>query len=82
MTDKDLEQDLDKGKVPGDEIPGHLQEEQHHGVEAIFDMGDHALTEEQKIALGIHRMDVQNPLEELEEAEAEERARSEEPDAP
>jgi hypothetical protein len=65
---KDLEQELEKGDVPGDEIPGHLQEEQHSGVEAIFDMGDYALTEEEKIALGIHRMNVVNPVEEAEKA--------------
>jgi hypothetical protein len=71
MTDKgkDLEHQLEKGDVPGDEIPGHLQEEQHHGVEAIFDMGDYSLTEAEKIALGIHRMNVVNPVEEAEKTE-------------
>jgi hypothetical protein len=83
MTDRDkddnLEEELEKGEVPGDEIPGHLQEEEHHGVEAVFDMADYALSEEEKVALGIKRLDITSPLD---EAEAEERARSEEPDAP
>jgi hypothetical protein len=65
---KDLERELEKGDVPGDEIPGHLQEEQHSGIEAIFDMGDYSLTEEERIALGIHRMNVVNPVEEAEKA--------------
>ena len=66
MSDKDknLEQELAKGDVPGDEIPGHLQEEQHHGIEAIFDMGDYSLTEEEKIALGIKRLEITSPLDE------------------
>jgi len=75
--DKDLEEDLERGEVPGDEIPGHLQEEEHSGVETVFDMADYALTEEQKIALGITKLDISSPLD---EAEAEERAKSEEPD--
>ena len=83
MTDRDkddnLEEELEKGEVPGDEIPGHLQEEEHHRVEAVFDMADYALSEEEKVALGIKRLDITSPLD---EAEAEERARSEEPDAP
>jgi hypothetical protein len=70
--DKDLEEELERGEVPGDEIPGHLQEEEHSGVEAIFDMADYALTEEEKIALGIKRLDVTSPLDEAEKAEAEE----------
>jgi hypothetical protein len=83
MTDQhkgeDLQEELGVGEVPGDEIPGHLQEEEHHGVEAVFDMADYALSEEEKVALGIKRLDITSPLD---EAEAEERARSEEPDAP
>jgi|SwirhisoilCB2_FD_contig_31_3490912_length_297_multi_13_in_0_out_0_1 hypothetical protein len=81
MTEKDknLEEKLDKGGLPGDEIPGHLQEEEHHGVETIFDMADYSLSEEEKVALGIKRLDITSPLDEV---EAEERARSEEPDAP
>jgi hypothetical protein len=42
-------------------------------------MADYSLTDEQKIALGIKRLDITSPLD---EAEAEERARSEKPDAP
>jgi hypothetical protein len=72
MTDQhkgeDLQEELGVGEVPGDEIPGHLQEEQHSGIEAIFDMGDYSLTEEERIALGIHRMNVVNPVEEAEKA--------------
>ena len=79
MTEKKLEREFEKGEVPGDEIPGHLQEEEHSGAEAIFDMADYALTEEQKVALGIKRLDIASPLD---EAEAEERTRSEQPDAP
>lgn len=59
MMDKDKQPnpDIDEVDVPGSEIRGHRQEEQHHGVEAIFDMGDYALSEEEKIALGIHRLE-------------------------
>jgi len=35
-------------------------------------MADYALTEEEKIALGIKRLDVTSPLDEAEKAEAEE----------
>jgi hypothetical protein len=61
--DKQPDPEIDEVDVPGSEIPGHLQEEQHSGVEAIFDMGDYALSEEEKIALGIERLE----LEDLEE---------------
>jgi|SwirhisoilCB2_FD_contig_41_6501265_length_355_multi_5_in_0_out_0_1 hypothetical protein len=66
MSEKKLERELEKGKVPGDDIPGHLQEEEHSGAEAIFDMADYALTEEQKIALGITKLDISSPLDEAE----------------
>jgi hypothetical protein len=46
MTDK-------KDAMPGDEIPGHLDKEMHHGVEEITDMGDYALSPAERIALGI-----------------------------
>jgi hypothetical protein len=54
MTDKD--KSTASEDVPGSEIPGHLQEEMHHGIEEITDMGDYALDEAEKIALGIDRM--------------------------
>lgn len=57
MTDRDKQPHSDEEEVPGSEIPGHRQEERHSGVEAIFDMGDYALSEEEKIALGIHRLE-------------------------
>ncbi len=69
MRDKDLERELDAGEVPGDEIPGHLQKEEHHGIEAIFDMADYSLTEEERIALGIERLEITSPLDEAEKAD-------------
>lgn len=69
MRDKDLERELDAGEVPGDEIPGHLQKEEHHGIEAIFDMADYSLTEEERIALGIERLEITSPLDEAENAD-------------
>jgi hypothetical protein len=42
-------------------------------------MGDYSLTDEEKIALGIKRLEITSPLD---EAKAADRARGEGPDAP
>ena len=42
----------------------HFRAEVHYGVEAIFDMGDYGLTEVERIALGIHRLEFPGIVEE------------------
>ena len=42
----------------------HFRAEVHYGVEAIFDMGDYGLTEAERIALGIHRLEFPEVVEE------------------
>jgi len=51
MTDKNRTDDA--AEIEGDQIVGHRQEEMHHGIEEITDMGDYALSDAEKIALGI-----------------------------
>ena len=45
-------------------VKDHFRAEVHYGVEAIFDMGDYALSEAEKIALGIHRLEYPGIFEE------------------
>ena len=45
-------------------VKEHFHAEIHYGVEAIFDMGDYGLTEAEKIALGIHRLEFPEVVEE------------------
>ena len=66
MTDKKRPAEVNDD-IPGSEIEGHLQTEEHSGVEAIFDMGDYALSEDEKIAFGIHRLDITSPLDEADD---------------
>ena len=56
MSEKKLPDDTNE--VPGAGIKGHRQTDEHSGVEAIFDMGDYALSEDEKIAFGIHRLEL------------------------
>jgi hypothetical protein len=56
MSEK--KQTADTNEVPGAGIKGHRQTDEHSGVEAIFDMGDYALSEDEKIAFGIHRLEL------------------------
>ena len=56
MSEK--KQPADTNEVPGAGIKGHLQTDEHSGVEEIFDMGDYALSEDEKIAFGIHRLEL------------------------
>ena len=50
MTDKRPEFDDDNDH-------GHRQTDLHNGVEAVTEMGDYALSEAEKVALGIHTLD-------------------------
>jgi hypothetical protein len=56
MSEK--KQTADTNELPGAGIKGHRQTDEHSGVEAIFDMGDYALSEDEKIAFGIHRLEL------------------------
>jgi hypothetical protein len=61
VTDKNRANTEDE--IPGSEIPGHLQKEMHHGMETVTEMGDYALDEAEKMALGIERMPDASPNE-------------------
>ena len=54
MTDKNNQSDVNK--VDEEDDLGHIQTDLHEGAEAIFEMGDYALSEAQKVALGIHSL--------------------------
>jgi hypothetical protein len=54
---RDVTPDEVQEEIPGSEIKGHLQTDEHSGAEAITDMADYGLTEIEKIALGIHRLE-------------------------
>jgi hypothetical protein len=51
MTDKNKTDDA--AEIEGEPIVGHTQEVLNHGIEEIADMGDYALDDAEKIALGI-----------------------------
>jgi hypothetical protein len=51
MTDKNKTDDA--AEVEGEPIVGHTGEELNKGMEDVADMGDYALDDAEKIALGI-----------------------------
>ena len=49
MTEKRKDQG-DNAEWPGDEIPGKLQDEMHHGAEAAIDMNEYAKSDAERVA--------------------------------
>jgi hypothetical protein len=51
MTDKGNDRQRNPD-WPGDEIPGKLQDEMHHGAEAAIDMNEYAKSDAERVATG------------------------------
>lgn len=60
MTDKTpADQMNDEIREPG--IEGDVEIDDADGVEEIFDVGDHTLSEEERVALGIDQLEALDP---------------------